>query len=367
MGNGMVRRCVRLVSTGLLAIVTALAFAADYDQEIETLAGHDEIQIALSVIDETSDEALDWLVEINEIPAPPFKEDVRAGYYMQLMRNVGVADVSIDEEGNVLARIPGRVGNKTVAVVAHLDTVFPEGTKLLVHRSGNEYCAPGIGDNSRGLVAMLVLAKAIITAEIPLDQDVLLVGSVGEEGIGNLRGVRHLLRDDGPFIDEFIAIDGGGASRMTLVAVGSIRYRLKFKGPGGHSWGAFGRANPAHALARAIYYFDEAASRYVNSDGAKVTYNIGRMGGGTSVNSIPFENWAEIDMRSVDPGRLKRIDELLTAAISRALAEQNELRTLEEALSVEKEEIGFRPAGETPVDSPLIQRFMAAMRHHGIE
>lgn len=357
-----------LILTGLAACCLSMtAKAAPHEQEIADIAARPDVTRALAIIDESRDVAENWLIELTEIEAPPFKEANRGIYFSHLLELNGVDEVSTDAEGNVLGRIPGQGGNSTLAVVAHLDTVFPEGTDVRVRKDGSQYCAPGIGDNGRGLVATLLLARAITAAELAHSGDILLVGSVGEEGIGDLRGVRYLLREGGPKIDEFIAIDGGGASRITTRAVGSIRYRLVVRGPGGHSYGAFGLANPAHALSRAIHYFDDRAHGYVNAEGAKTTYNIGRIGGGTSVNSIPFENWAEIDMRSPDPDRLAAMDEILKTAVAKALDEQNDLRTSGEPLTVEFERIGYRPAGRTDHGTPLVQRIMAAMRYHNLE
>lgn len=355
---------------GLACFAGSIAIQAqDYDYELEAREAfaREDVARAIALVESLDEESIDWLVKLTEIPAPPFMEQPRGEFYMFLLEEAGIDNVTMDDVGNVIARIPGRRGGKTLAVVAHLDTVFPEGTQLLVEQEGDRYCAPGVGDNGRGLVAMLVLARALVGADVNLAGDLLLVASVGEEGIGDLRGVRHLFRDGGPAIDEFIAIDGGGASRIVTTSVGSIRYRLSFRGPGGHSWGAFGLANPAHALSRAIYLFDQAAHAYVNTTGDKVTYNIGRIGGGTSVNSIPFENWAEIDMRSANPDRLAQINKILETAAERALAEQNELKTHGASLTIEMERIGFRPAGSTDENGPLVQRMSAAMRHGGVE
>ena len=163
--------------------------------------------------------------------------------------------------------------------MAHLDTVFPPGTDVTVRREGDRLYAPGIGDDTRGLVLLLNVARALVRADVRTVADILFVGSVGEEGLGDLRGVRHLLRADGPRVDQFIAIDGGSDSQVVNRAVGSRRYRVTLTGPGGHSWGDFGLANPAHALSRTIFYFDEAAAELVTG-GPPTSYNVGRIGGG---------------------------------------------------------------------------------------
>jgi len=240
--------------------------------------------------------------------------------------------------------------------VAHLDTVFPEGTDVTVEREGDKLVAPGIGDDTAGLCLVLAVVRALQAAVIATDAELLFVGSVGEEGLG------------GPRIDSFIAVDGGSAERVTHRALGSHRYRVTFRGPGGHSWGAFGLANPAHALGRAVYHFEQSAAEFV-STGVKTSYNVGRIGGGTSVNSIPFENWMEVDMRSESPERLKQIDALLQAAVALALEESNQerFRKRGDPLTVDVEMIGDRPSGETPVEAPLVRRALAATRFFGVE
>lgn len=352
----------------LLAPAAGLAQeAAEYDREIRAIAERPEIREAFRIIEELDAKSEPELIALTELPAPPFKEEKRAARVAELLREAGMANVEIDEEGNVLTRWKGtESGGGTVAVVAHLDTVFPEGTDVTVRREGAKLIAPGIGDDTRGLVLMLILVRAMKRAEVQTKNDILFVASVGEEGLGDLRGVKHLFREGGPSIDTFIAVDGGSTERVLNHAIGSHRYRVTFRGPGGHSWGAFGLGNPAHGLARAIHYFDEEAAEFVIS-GPKTTYNIGRIGGGTSVNAIPYENWAEIDMRSETPDRLEKIDAILHRAVERALEEQNELRREGPALTADVELIGDRPSGTVDPGTPLIQRALAATRFFGVE
>jgi len=189
---------------------------------------------------------------------------------------------------------------------------------------------------------------------------------VGEEGLGDLRGVKHLFREGGPRIDAFISIDGTGHSGLTHQGLGSHRYRVTVRGPGGHSWGAFGLANPAHAMGRAIDYFDLAADALTRS-GPRTSYNVGRIGGGTSINSIPFEAWMEVDMRSESPASLDRVDEAFQIAVRRAIVEANQNRRAGEELTVDIDLIGDRPSGEIAVEDRFIQRGVAVSRHLGIE
>ena len=358
-------------------LVAALAFPAlgaraqqlevlpEYEAELAEITADSRVSAALEEVLAMDEANERLLIELTEIPAPPFKEEVRAAHYRGLVQQAGL-EAELDEIGNVVARRKGRTGGRTVAVVAHLDTVFPEGTDVTVTRDGDKLMAPGIADDTRGLVTMLTIVKLLNRHGLETRDDVLFVGSVGEEGIGDLRGVKHLFRDGGPQIDAFIAIDGTSNTRVLNHAIGSHRYRVRFLGPGGHSWGAFGLGNPAHAMARAIKLFDDRAGEYVTA-GAKTTYNIGRIGGGTSVNSIPFENWMEVDMRSMEPGRLQEIDAIFQEAMTEALAEQNEMRRDGEELTVDIEMIGDRPSGMVAIDTPLIQRALAATRAVGAE
>jgi acetylornithine deacetylase/succinyl-diaminopimelate desuccinylase-like protein len=340
--------------------------AQDYDREMREIAKRPEIQKAFEIIVELEPSTEKDLIELTEIPAPPFKEEARGKRYAEMLREAGMTDVRTDEVGNVLALWKGRTGQETVAVVAHLDTVFPEGTDVKVRREGDRLIAPGIGDDTRGLVLMLTVVRAMLRAGVRTEDDVLFVASVGEEGLGDLRGVKHLFRAGGPRIDQFIAVDGGSTDRVLNQAIGSLRYRIVFKGPGGHSWGAFGLGNPAHALGRAIHYFDQEAGEFVIT-GPRTSYNVGRIGGGTSVNAIPFENWAEVDMRSEDPGQLQKIDKILHGAVARALEEQNALRREGDPLTVELELLGNRPSGTVDPKTPLIQRALAATKFFGVE
>ncbi len=337
----------------------------EYQAELDAIAADPRVKAALDDVLAMDPENEQRLIELTEIEAPPFKEEKRAAHYLGMIRGLGL-DAELDGIGNVLARIPGSSGERTVAVVAHLDTVFPEGTDVTVRRDGDRLMAPGIADDTRGLVTILTIMELMGRHGLTTRDDILFVGSVGEEGLGDLRGVKHLFRDGGPTIDAFIAIDGTGSTRVLNHAIGSHRYRVTFIGPGGHSWGAFGLGNPAHAMARAIRLFDDRAGEYVTG-GARTTYNIGRIGGGTSVNAIPFESWMEVDMRSMEPERLLEIDEIFQAAMEEALAEQNGLRRDGEELTVEIDMIGNRPSGLVPVETPLIQRAFAATRAVGFE
>ncbi|MEJ2129599.1 MAG: M20/M25/M40 family metallo-hydrolase [Woeseiaceae bacterium] len=352
--------------SGSYALAQQIDVDAGIREQMATLAANSKVVAAFEHIESMNERLRDELIELNEIPAPPFKEQQRAARFAEMLHAAGLADVSIDAEGNVVGRRPGLGGDRVVAFAAHLDTVFPVDTDVSVRVEGDTLYAPGIGDNTRGLVVVLAVLRAMERAQIETDADVLFIGNVGEEGLGDLRGVKYLFGENGPGIDAMIAIDGGATSRLVYGGVGSHRYRITYKGPGGHSWGAFGRASPHHALGRAIDEFVRNAPR-VTSSGPKTSFNVGRIGGGTSVNSIAFESWMEVDMRSGDQDKLDAIDTVLQEAVRKALDEENAARSRDDELTVTVERIGTRPAAKGDKQSPLVQRAIAALQTVGVE
>jgi tripeptide aminopeptidase len=342
-------------STGAEAIVRSPAFAAasdflarDYDRFVREL------------------------VTLTEIPAPPFKETARAAAFLQMLRAVGLADVEADPEGNVMGvrrRSTSTQGAPSdtamLAVLAHLDTVFPEGTDVHVRRDGTKLHAPGVGDDTRGLALMLTIIRAMDAAHLQTPHDILFVGNVGEEGEGDLRGAKYLLAK-GKYKDRiksFISIDGGDQSNITNGALGSKRYRVTFKGPGGHSYGAFGLVSPAFAMGDAIAKF----SRITVPASPKTTFNVGVVRGGTSVNSIPSEMSMDVDMRSESPAALNKVVAEFQATIRKAVADENAARSTKEGqIDADVKLIGDRPSGETPVNSPLVQSATAVLRTFGL-
>ena len=363
-----------LKATAALLVVALVTLAppslgsqpVDYDAETRQIADRAEMRRAFDVIMELEPRTHSDLIELTEIPAPPFGEENRGRRYAELLREAGADSVEIDAVGNVIARRRGAGKGRVVALAAHLDTVFPEGTDVTVRIEGDKMKAPGIGDDTRGLVLVLTVLRAMNQAAVRTEAEVLFIGTVGEEGLGDLRGVKHLFGENGTRIDSWIAVDGGGIERVLHEGIGSHRYRVTFKGPGGHSWGAFGLGNPAHALARAIRLFDDAAAEYV-AQGPRTSYSIGRIGGGTSVNSIPFEAWMEVDMRSVSPERLDGIDSIFQDAVTQALSEQNKFRRHGDLLTVDVDMVGDRPSGSTDPQTPIVQRARAATRFLGTE
>ena len=334
-----------------------------YKTQIATLKSDPTVQAAFETIRSHREKNNLDLIELTEIPAPPFGETTRAQRVAEMYREAGLTDVTIDAVGNVIGTRPGRTGEKTIAIGAHLDTVFPIETDVTVRRDGDTYIAPGIGDNTRGIVVQLSLIKAMKAHDIETEHDLLFIGNIGEEGLGDLRGIKHLYRDGAPKIDSFIAIDGGRDDSVVFGGVGSYRYRVTFKGPGGHSWGDFGDANPHHALGRAATLFSERAVS-VSSEGPKTSFNIGRIGGGTSINSIPFESWMEVDMRSVNVTKLDEMDAVFQQAMLDGLDAENAARTRGEPITVDIKKVGDRPVANGDANSPLVQQALAAIRSY---
>jgi len=333
-----------------------------YAAQVQSLIKNKQITEAFTIIDNLEPTTRKEHIELTEVPAPPFKESVRAQYYKNMLEVAGADKVWIDSVGNVLAMRKGKKGGRTVVLDAHLDTVFPEGTDVTVKQKGDTLFAPGISDDTRGLIVMLTVLKAMEKANIETTADVLFIATVGEEGLGDLQGVKYIIEKSKIKIDSWIAIDGTEIEYIVNGGLGSIRYKAMINGPGGHSWGAFGLGNPHHAMAKAVNYFADEAARFT-STGIKTSFNVGRTGGGTSVNSIPFESWAEVDMRSESPSQLKKIDSIFKAAMKRGVDEYNASINKGAALTLNLERIGYRPSGTTSEKEPLVQRAWAASKH----
>ncbi len=336
-----------------------------YQKEVATLASQEAISKAFEIIEELEPETHADLIHLTEIPAPPFKEEVRAAEFKRMLEAAGADRVWIDKEGNVIALRSGTEGGRTVAVDAHLDTVFPEGTDVTVRHRGDTLIAPGIGDDTRGLAMVLAILKTMEQAGLETKSDILFIGTVGEEGQGDLRGVKYLFQSGEYDIDSWISIDGGSIGRVNNAGLGSKRYRAIFRGKGGHSWGAFGLANPHHALGVAVNNFTEKAHEFV-STGPRTSFNVGRIGGGTSVNSIPFESWMEVDMRSVSPDRLDEIEKLFLSTMKSSVQQYNQ-SGVRDSVWLDLVKMGDRPSGEVDVKTPLIQRALAVTTYMGAE
>ena len=318
------------------------------------------VKAAVDAIKVAEPKTLEDQVALCEVAAPPFKEQKRAEVYARMFREAGLQNVRIDKEGNVLGDRPGAQPRPRLVFSAHLDTVFPEGTDVKVKRDGNILRGPGIGDDCRGLAVLLAVVRAMNQAKVQTAGSITFVGTVGEEGLGDLRGVKYLFNEGMKGqIDRFVSIDGTGLG-ITHIAVGSLRYRVTFKGPGGHSYGAFGLSNPLHALGRAV----ETISRFEVPSDPKTTFNVGRVGGGTSVNAIPFESWFEMDMRSASPAALQAIDAKFHRAVDDAVKAED-ARWKKNVLTVDKTLVGNRPAGQTAATSPIVQAAVSVTRALG--
>ncbi|MBM3820809.1 MAG: M20/M25/M40 family metallo-hydrolase [Acidimicrobiia bacterium] len=301
-------------------------------------------------------------IRLCEVPAPPFKEAARATVYADAFRAAGLQNVRIDREGNVLGVRPGRSARPNLVFSAHLDTVFPEDTRVTVTRKGNVLHGPGIGDDCRGLAVLLSIVRALDRAKVQTPGTITFVGTVGEEGLGDLRGVKALFNETlKGQIDRFVSIDGTGLG-ISHIAVGSLRYRVAFKGPGGHSYGAFGIANPIHALGRAM----AAIADLQVPASPKTTFNVGRIGGGTSVNAIAFEAWMEVDMRSIDEKELRALDARFRRAVEQAVVAENARWNQNSPVTVEMTLVGDRPAGSTPAGSAIVEAAVSVTRALGL-
>jgi tripeptide aminopeptidase len=317
------------------------------------------VKRALDGIKSSNSWMLDQQVSICEIPAPDFKEQARAAEFKKRLIALGYVTTRIDTAGNVIAERPGTGNGPTVMLAGHLDTVFPEGTDVKVKRDGNTFAAPGIGDDCRGLAVVLAVAKALNEGQVRTNGRVILVGNVGEEGEGNLRGVRELLTHgyQGK-IDYFISVDGLGL-HVTDRAVGSKRSDVKFKGPGGHSYGAFGMPSAIHAMGRAIALISDVQ---VPSN-PKTTYTVGVVHGGTSVNSIAGDASMEVDMRSESLENLDSAEVRIKRAIAAGVEAENARWPNSTAkITVKFDTIGIRPIGakiQTP-ESPIVRTALQA-------
>lgn len=338
-----------------------LAAIPVFAQDAARLADDPAIKSALEAVKRNEPHFIDEQIRICEIAAPPFKEETRGKELERLFQQAGLENVRIDKAGNVIGVRPGASAHPNLVLAAHLDTVFPEGTNVKVTRDGAVLKAPGIGDDCRGLAAMLGVIKALNDAQVKTPGTITFVADVGEEGLGDLRGVKNLFNDSlKGQIDKFISIDGTGLS-LTSTGVGSYRYRVTFKGPGGHSFGAFGMVNPIQAMGRAIAKIDA----FDVPTNPKTTFNVGRVGGGTSVNAIPFECWMEVDMRSADKNSLENLNARFKQAVNDAVDEENRRWTRKGSVTYDPALVGYRPAGKTSNDSAIVITALAVSKIFG--
>ncbi|WP_148276499.1 M20/M25/M40 family metallo-hydrolase [Sphingobium sp. SYK-6] len=360
----MIRRLSLSACLPLLSLLSAASAQAALPEaaapratvaRLEALNASDSFKTAAARLDADWDRIVADIITLTEIPAPPFGEAKRASAFADMLKAHGLEDVEIDEEGNAmgLRRGTGKPGGPLLVVAAHLDTVFPAGTDVKVRREGDRLLAPGIGDDTCSLSVLLAFIRAMDAAGIRTTQDILFVGNVGEEGPGDLRGIRHLF-SKGRYKDrvaQFVAFEPG-RDGITIGGIGSRRYKVAFKGPGGHSNGDFGMVNPAYAMANAITRF----SQMPVPKEPRTVFNVGIVEGGTSVNSIPFETAITVDMRSEGKAALDEQENYLLGLLQPAVDTENAARsTVKGKISYEAKKVGDRPVGLTPANSPIVQ------------
>jgi tripeptide aminopeptidase len=323
-------------------------------ERVDSVFADRRIQQAFRYISDHESDIETDQIRLTQIPAPPFGEDERAHHFKAELIKLQLEPMT-DSIGNVIASF-GTMGRNPVVITAHLDTVFPASTLLQISRSGRIVFLPGISDNGAGIVALLWALRSAKATEIHFRRPVIAVGNVGEEGEGNLRGIRHLFNNppwDGREC-EFIAVDGAGLQRITHQALGSRRFRVCMTGPGGHSWADFGRSNPVHAIAAAIHTFCSPGVRRPGS-----SFNFGVIRGGISVNAIPREAVMEVDLRSIAAKDLDDLEHQLRRAVAQA--------TRESGVECKIEAMGERPSGTTALSTGIVQAAFDVTRRFGIE
>ena len=334
------------------------------EQILRELLVSPRVRAAFQFFEEHAAEITDEQIAICSIPAPPFGEEPRATYLREKFRALGLGGAKLDAEGNCVALRRGRSLSPLLVVSAHLDTVFPPGTDFTVRRGQSKLLAPGIADDGCGLAALIALLRALEEQTIETEGSLLFVGTVGEEGEGNLRGVRYLLTEGewAGRVDAFISLDGPGLERITHAALGSRRYRVRLTGTGGHSWGDFGAANPVHAMGRAV----ARLASYPAPADPRTTFNVGHIEGGASVNVIPHEARMDVDLRSESAEELRRLDAFFRRAVREAADDENSARRPNAPpLELDLKLIGDRPSGETPPDAALVRIAQEATRYFG--
>ncbi len=326
-------------------------------EEVARLAGSPEVRAAFDSFRSQESQFVQWQMEATRVPAPPFGEAARGLWLADRFRDLGLLDVQVDEVGNVFGIRPG-YGSRYVALSAHIDTVFPSATPLRIRQQGSRLYGPGVADNGAGIAAMLAVASVLASARISHGLPFLFIGNVGEEGEGDLRGMRHVFatprwRDA---IAYSVIVDGAGTDTVVAEALGSRRFEVIVRGPGGHSWSDFGAPNPIIALSRAIEVFSQTPV----PASPKTTFNVGVIRGGTSVNSIPESASMRVDLRSTSMAEIDRLERALRLALEQALASENRAAAQHvtrrpQVLQSEVLEIGNRPAGELAPEARLLK------------
>jgi tripeptide aminopeptidase len=335
-------------------------------REITRIAEMRGVHAAFAYVHNQEMEFRRWQRELTEIPAPPFGEAARSQWLLQRFTALGLEDVQVDELGNVMGLLHRQGETPLIGVSAHLDTVFPNGTALETREEANRLYGPGISDNAAGVIAVLATATALKRCQIKPATNVAFIGNVGEEGEGNLRGMRKLFsapqwRDA---IHSLLVLDGAGTDTYVNQALGSRRFEIPFRGPGGHSWSDYGVPNPIVLLSRALARFSEVHA----PESPRTTFNVGVISGGTSVNSIPESATARVDLRSASREELQKLEDRLRECVAEAWSEVPlSHRAGEPKVTLAIESIGDRPAAVLPANARILQIVRAADKHLRIE
>ncbi len=338
------------------------AFIPNLTRKTAAAALQDDARVAhvLEFLKANASATTEEQIRITEIAAPPFHEGARAAYMKKLLTTAGLR-VDMDATGNVIGEFAG-TSPDIVMLTAHMDTVFPAGTTVNVKREGNRLLAPGISDNGTGLAAMVVVARSFHEMKIRTKNTILFVADVGEEGEGNLRGMRALVDAYKKHLKYVIAIDGSATEYITTAALASRRIEITLSGPGGHSWSDFGVPNPIHALGRGIARFVSARV----PESPRTSFNVGEIEGGSSVNSIPSRAQMKVDLRSESEAELAKLESFLRESIQSGIDEEMSaardrgMAGNASMLDLKINVLGVRPAGELPENSPLLAAVLAA-------
>ncbi len=324
------------------------------DRQIALLMQAPRVRAAFGTIDDHLGRVIAETIALSRLPSPTFAEEQKARHVHERFAALGLDGVRIDSAGNVVGRRRGRTGGGAVLVSAHIDTVFPAMTELTGRQENGYVRGPAVGDNSLGVAALLALPAVLAAAGLTTEHDLLLAANVGEEGLGDLRGMKEIMRAHGREVRAALAIEGHTLGRVTHRAVGSRRLKITVSGPGGHSWGDFGRPSAIHVLADIISQLRHLPVAQT----PRSTYNVGRIEGGVSVNTIAPSAWCELDLRCEDQAELER----LVVWVQEVLA-----RRQPREVSVRAATVGDRPAGAIPADAPVVVTCCAALRALGIE
>lgn len=337
-----------------------IVISDETNQLIAKLTALTEVREAIALLKADNGNTAAEQITLTEIPAPSFKEDKRALWIAERFRELGLLEAGIDDEGNVIGLLEGIQSDPKIVIAAHLDTVFPEGTDTQAKIQDGIIYAPGISDDGRGLGVLLSILRSIRETGIKPLHSVLFVADVGEEGLGDLRGIRALFHERSD-IGGFISVEPGDPAGLVCTAVGSHRYRIRFRGPGGHSFFAFGTPSAVHALGRAVSHISDIHI----PDNPATTFTVGTVNGGTSINSIAEDACMSLDMRSVSTDALITLEKQILDLVRKAAEEENKRWNAKGTITVSFEKVGERPAGFQTPDRPIVQAAAAAVSFLG--